>query len=92
MARGEPGNTQIVALGLRNRSRAASGWNNETLKLEHSGPDGGPVEVESTQRLDVASLTHEQRDQLRQILLTRENAPCKKTRLDGGDVPSGRDC
>src|SRR5215831_11407156 len=28
MAGGEPGNTQIVMLGLRNRSRAATGWNN----------------------------------------------------------------
>jgi hypothetical protein len=36
MAIGEAGNTQIVVLGLRNRSRAATGWNNDTVKLEHS--------------------------------------------------------
>ena len=47
MAGGAAGNTQIVMLGLRNRSRAATGWNNDTVKLEHTGPEGGPVEVES---------------------------------------------
>jgi hypothetical protein len=46
MANGEAGNTQFVMLGLRNRSRAATGWNNDTVKLEHSGPEGGPLEVE----------------------------------------------
>src|SRR6266851_5042233 len=56
MASGESGNTQIVMLGLRNRSRAATGWNNDTVKLEH--------------KIDIESLSHEQRDQLRDILLT----------------------
>ena len=69
MASGETGNTQIVMLGLRNRSRAASGWNNDTVKLEHSGPEGGPVEVEAEHKIDIESLSHEQRDQLREILL-----------------------
>ena len=44
MVNGEAGNTQIVMLGLRNRSRAASGWNNDTVKLEHTGPEGGPLQ------------------------------------------------
>jgi len=69
MANGESGNTQIVVLGLRNRSRAATGWNNDTVKLEHTGPEGGPVEVESTHKIDIAALEPEQRDQLREILL-----------------------
>ena len=73
MAGGEPGNTQIVVLGLRNRSRAARGWNNDTLKLEHSGPEGEPigvnVAVPGTHKIDVEALSHEQRDQLRDILL-----------------------
>jgi hypothetical protein len=47
MANGEAGNTQIVMFGLRNRSRAATGWNNDTVKLEPSGPEDGPLEVES---------------------------------------------
>jgi hypothetical protein len=53
MANGEAGNTQIVVLGLRNRSRAATGWNNDTVKLEHSGPEGGPVEVKAEHRIDI---------------------------------------
>jgi hypothetical protein len=71
MANGEAGNTQIVMLGLRNRSRAATGWNNDTVKLEHSGPEGGPLEVEvkDEHKIDIESLSHEQRDQLREILL-----------------------
>jgi hypothetical protein len=69
MANGESGNTQIVMLGLRNRSRAASGWNNDTVKLEHTGPEGGPVEVKAEHKIDIESLSHEQRDQLREILL-----------------------
>ncbi len=69
MASGEAGNTQIVMLGLRNRSRAATGWNNDTVKLEHSGPEGGPLEVKAEHTIDIESLSHEQRDQLREILL-----------------------
>ena len=69
MANGEAGNTQIVMLGLRNRSRAATGWNNDTVKLEHTGPEGGPVEVKAEHKIDIESLSHEQRDQLREILL-----------------------
>jgi hypothetical protein len=37
MAKGKLGNTQIVMLPLRNRSRATHGWNNETLMVEHGG-------------------------------------------------------
>jgi hypothetical protein len=70
MANGEAGNTQIVMLGLRNRSRAATGWNNDTVKLEHTGPEGGPVEVKAEHKIDIESLSHEQRDQLREILLS----------------------
>ena len=69
MANGESGNTQIVMLGLRNRSRAATGWNNDTVKPEHTGPEGGPVEVKAEHKIDIESLSHEQRDQLRGILL-----------------------
>jgi hypothetical protein len=69
MAKGGAGNTQIVMLGLRNRSRAATGWNNESMKLEHSGPEGGPVQVEPRTVIDVEFLTHEQRAQFRSILL-----------------------
>jgi hypothetical protein len=40
MACVESGNTQMVRVGLRNRSHAATGWNNDTVKLEHSGAEG----------------------------------------------------
>jgi hypothetical protein len=67
MAQGKPGNTQIVMLGLRNRSRAAHGWNNETLKVEHSGPDG-PFAVEATHIIDVRSMPPKERASLRAFL------------------------
>ncbi|SEP24649.1 hypothetical protein SAMN02990966_04674 [Rhodospirillales bacterium URHD0017] len=70
MANGEAGNTQIVMLGLRNRSRAASGWNNDTVKLEHSGPEGGALQVEPAHKIDIEALEPEQREQLREILLS----------------------
>jgi hypothetical protein len=80
MANGESGNTQIVMLGLRNRSRAASGWNNETVKLEHTGPEGGPVEVKAEHKIDIEALSHEQRDQLREILLAAKALGIKKSK------------
>ena len=61
MAKGGTGNAQIVMLGLRNRSRAAT---------EHSGPEGGPVQIEPRTVIDVQFLTHEQRAQFRSILRT----------------------
>ena len=77
MAGGAAGNTQIVMLGLRNRSRAATGWNNDTVKLEHTGPEGGPVEVKAEHKINIAALEPEQRDQLRQILLAAKALAAK---------------
>jgi hypothetical protein len=81
MAKGGTGNTQIVMLGLRNRSRAATGWNNESMKLEHSGPEGGPVQIEPTTVIHVESLTLEQRAQFRAILLAAK-AHAEKNKPD----------
>jgi hypothetical protein len=53
-----------------NRRRAATGWNNESMKLEHSGPEGAPVQIKPTTVIDVQFLTHEQRAQFRSVLLT----------------------
>ena len=64
MANGEAGNTQIVMLGLRNRSRAATGWNNDTVKLEHTGPEGGPASgrsqrtISTSRRSSLSSVTN----------------------------------
>jgi hypothetical protein len=68
MARGRPGNTQIVTLALRNRSRAAHGWNNDVVKVEHSGPDG-PLAVAATHVIDVKSMAPDERASLRAFLL-----------------------
>ena len=69
---GEAGNAQIVMLGLRNRSRAPHGWNNETLKVEHSGIDGQvPVDAHV---IDPRSLLPEERASLRAFLLEHQPA------------------
>ena len=69
MASGEPGNTQIVVLGLRNRSRAAHGWNNDTVKVEHTGVEGQPAQLDKRNVIDVGRLDEDQRQQLRALLL-----------------------
>lgn len=68
MANGSPGSAQIVSLGLRNRSRAASGWV-DTSKLEHSGPDGAPIQAQQVTAIDVSVLTPEQRQALRAAMV-----------------------
>jgi hypothetical protein len=67
LANGEPGNAAIVSLGLKNRSRAASGWH-DAQRLEHSSPDGGPVQVEKTVALPFEKLTDDELDALESIL------------------------
>ena len=71
LATGEAGNASIVALGLKNRSRAASGWH-DAHRLEHSGPDGTPISVAS-KALNVRSLSKEDRDALKRILLAQKS-------------------
>lgn len=70
-SQGAPGSSQIISLGLRNRSRAASGWV-DTVKQEVSGADGGPVQV--TTSVDVEGLSPEQRDALRALLVAAKAA------------------
>jgi hypothetical protein len=41
---------------------------------EHSCPGGDPIEVKAEHKIDIAALSHEQRDQLREILLTAVRA------------------
>ncbi|MBM3586212.1 MAG: hypothetical protein FJX33_00010 [Alphaproteobacteria bacterium] len=70
MAEGAPGNAQLVMLALKNRSRAASGWH-DAQRLEHTGTDGGPVQVQPVvTQIDATKLTQEQRDALRAAILT----------------------
>jgi hypothetical protein len=68
VANGAPGNAQAIQWALRNRSRAASGWHHDSVKLEHSGPDGGPVQVESINIIDARSLSPRERAQFRAML------------------------
>jgi hypothetical protein len=70
MAGGAPGNSQIVIIALKSRSRAASGWHHDSVKLEHTGPEGEPPPAEPRKVLDISTLSWEQRDQLKAILLT----------------------
>lgn len=41
-------------------------------RVEHTGADGGPLQVQAEHKVDVRSLSHEQRDQLRAILLSTQ--------------------
>jgi hypothetical protein len=65
LANGEPGNTQIVSLALKNRSRAAHGWNNDAVLVEHNVTTEPAVEA----RPDLSRLSPEQRQTLKEILL-----------------------
>jgi hypothetical protein len=65
LANGEPGNTQIVSLALKNRSRAAHGWNNDAVLVEHNVTTEPAVEY----RPDLSRLSPEQRQTLKEILL-----------------------
>ena len=68
LASGEAGNAAVVTLGLKNRSRAASGWH-DAQRLEHSGPEGGAIQQQVTRTLDVSTLNEEQLEALESALL-----------------------
>ena len=69
VAQGGPGNAQAIQWALRNRSRAASGWDHAHKKMELTGADGGPVRLQAESTvIDARSLTQDQRDALRQAL------------------------
>ena len=70
VAQGGSGNAQAIQWALRNRSRAASGWDHAHAKLEVSGPDGGAVQVEPKDTtIDVRLLSQEHRDAFKRALL-----------------------
>ena len=56
-----------LALAWRNRSRSASGWVDKTA-VEHSGVDGGPVQVRTTRKLDITGMSTEELDALERAL------------------------
>ena len=70
VAQGGSGNAQAIQWALRNRSRAASGWDHAHSKLEVSGPDGGAVQVQTEVTvIDARLLTTDQREAFKQALL-----------------------
>ena len=70
IAQGGSGNAQTVQWALRNRSRAASGWDHAHAKMEVSGPNGGAVQIQADLTvIDARLLTPEQRAILKQALL-----------------------
>ena len=70
VAKGGSGNAQAIQWALRNRSRAASGWDHAHTKLEVSGPDGGAVQVQTEVTvIDARMLTQDQREPFKQALL-----------------------
>ena len=68
---GQPGNAQMLSLGLRvslglrmslglrNRSRAVSGWV-DTHKVELSGPNGGPVRQDIRADINLEALSDDE--------------------------------
>ena len=70
VAKGGSGNAQAIQWALRNRSRAASGWDHAHTKLEVSGPDGGAVQVQTEVTvIDARLLTQDQREAFKLALL-----------------------
>ncbi len=66
LANGEAGNAAIVALGLKNRSHAASGWH-DPRRFESSRPGGGPVQMQAV-TIDTTALSVERRNSLKGAL------------------------
>ena len=64
LANGKPGHAQIVSLALRNWSRAANGWCNDALQVEHNITTEPPA-----RQLDLSKLTWEQRQAFKELLL-----------------------
>ena len=69
IAKGGSGNAQAIQWALRNRSRAAAGWDHAHSKVELSGPDGGPVQQQVARTLDLTGLTDEELGVMERLLL-----------------------
>lgn len=58
------GSVAAAIFWMKTRAR----WH-ETSRTEHTGPDGGPLQVE-TQTIDASELSREERDVIRQALMS----------------------
>jgi len=70
VAKGGHGHAGAIQWALRNRSRAASGWDHAHGKVEVSGPNGGAISMKAEAVvIDSRLLSSEQRQILRRALL-----------------------
>ena len=69
IAQGGAGNAQAIQWALRNRSRAAAGWDHAHNRVEVSGPSGGAIQQQVVTRLDVSGLDLEELALLEGVLL-----------------------
>jgi hypothetical protein len=69
-----PGNSQMITLALKNRSRAASGWYHDIQKTELTGADGGAIQTEVRTTIDATALAPEARAALRAAILAAQGA------------------
>lgn len=67
IADGAPGNITAALFGLKNRSRAASGWH-DISKTEVTGADGGAIQTEVKATIDAKALDPDARAALRAAL------------------------
>jgi len=74
VARGKPGNSQMITLALKNRSRAASGWHHDIQKTELTGADGGAIQTEVKTTIDASALAPEARAALRAAILAAKGS------------------
>jgi len=74
VAHGKPGNSQLIMLALKNRSRAASGWHHDIQKTELTGADGAPIQTEVKTTIDATALGPEARAALRAAILAAKGA------------------
>jgi len=72
VARGKPGNAQMIPLALKNRSRAASGWHHKVTKTEPTRADGRAIKTEVKTTIDAKALAPEARAALRAAILAGE--------------------
>jgi hypothetical protein len=74
VARGKPGNSQMITLALKNRSKASSGWHHDVTKTEVTGADGGAIQTEVKTIIDASALAQEARAALRAAILAARGA------------------
>ena len=68
LSKGEAGNAAVITLGLKNRSRAASGWH-DAQRLEHSGPDGGAIQQQVKADINLKVLTDDELALFEELLI-----------------------